>query len=73
MRVSVVMIGPRTPCAKRYFACATSGYDVGQVASGASMMSVPNVSRCACCQAVVAGTRNFVRGDTYSPVASKPP
>ena len=44
-----------------------------RLASGASMMSVPNASRCACCHAVVAGTRNFVRGDTYSPLASKPP
>ena len=37
------------------------------------MISVPNASRCASCHAAVAGTRYFVRGDTYSPPASKPP
>ena len=73
MRVRIVTTGSRTPSDRRYFACATSGYDAGQVVNGASMISVPKFSRCTCCQAAVAGTRFFVRGDTYVPEASNPP
>src|SRR5688572_18934154 len=38
-----------------------------------SRISLPNSSRCFSCHASMPGTRNFVRGDTYSPSSSKPP
>ena len=72
MRVSDEIIGPRTPSRSRNFDCATFGYTSGHNSSGDSRISVPNCSRCACCHASIAGTRYFVRGDTY-PLCVYPP
>ena len=64
---------PGRPRASRYFVCATFGNTSGHSSSGASRISVPNCSRCDCCHASIAGTRYFVRGETYAPSAVNPP
>ena len=64
MRVSVAMSGSGTPALMRWRAWATLGMCAGQVSSGTCSTSVPNSSVCCACQASMAGTRCFVRGDT---------
>jgi hypothetical protein len=64
IRVSVAMSGSGTPAWMRWRACATFGTCSGQVSSGTWSTSVPKVSVFCACQASMAGTRCFVRGDT---------
>src|SRR5262249_40207921 len=73
MRVSDEVIGPRTPSRNKYFDCATFGKLFGHWSSGDSRISVPTCARCDFGPAVIAGTRYFVRGDTYVPSDVKPP
>ena len=63
MRVSVVMIGSRTPSRMRNLAWSTFGYVSGHVESGTSMSSVPNAAVWLRCHASIAGTRFRVRGE----------
>ncbi len=64
MRVRVAMRGSGTPEVIRWRAWATLGMCSGQVSSGTWSTSVPKVAWWLACQASMAGTRCFVRGDT---------
>ena len=67
------MIGSRTPRSSRKRDCATFGAGAGHVSSPASSSSVPKSARCCACHAAIASLRKRLRGEWYSPSASRPP
>ena len=64
MRVSVAMRGSGTPARIRKRACSTLGKERSHHSSGTSISSVENRALFCSPHALIAGSRNFVRGDT---------